>query len=58
MAFGLLTLLVLDGRPQVEIEEIYRYYKAVGLPSTLAEVGVAAASDDQLPRVSMLGLPI
>jgi glycerol dehydrogenase len=48
VAFGLLTQLVLEGRPQVEIAEIYRYQKAVGLPITLAEVGVDANSDDQL----------
>ncbi len=41
MAFGLLTQLVLEGRPQAEIEEIYRYQKAVGLPITLAERSVA-----------------
>ncbi len=37
VAFGLLTQLVLEGRPQAEIEEIYRYQKAVVLPITLAE---------------------
>ena len=40
VAIGLLTQLVLEGPPQTEIEEIYRYQKAVGLPITLAEVGV------------------
>jgi glycerol dehydrogenase len=48
LAFGLLTQLVLEGRPQAEIADIYRYQKAVGLPITLAEVGVDANSDDQL----------
>jgi len=37
VAFGLLTQLVLEDRPQAEIEEIYRYQKAVVLPITLAE---------------------
>jgi glycerol dehydrogenase len=53
--FGLLTLLELEGRPQAEIEEIYLYQKALGLPSTLVEVD--AASDDQLPRVNLLVTP-
>ena len=44
--------LVLEGRPQTEIEEIYRYQKAVGLPITLAEVGVDVASDDQLRTIA------
>jgi glycerol dehydrogenase len=52
VAFGLLTQLVLEGRPQAEIDEIYRYQKAVGLPITLAEVGVDAASDDQLRTIA------
>jgi glycerol dehydrogenase len=52
VAFGLLTQLVLEGRPQDEIAEIFRYQKAVGLPITLAEVGVDANSDDQLLRIA------
>jgi glycerol dehydrogenase len=54
VAFGLLSQLVLAGRPQAEIDEIYRYQKAVGLPITLAEVGVGvdAASDDQLRTIA------
>jgi glycerol dehydrogenase len=52
VAFGLLTQLVLEGRPQAEIDEIYRYQRAVGLPITLAEVGVDAASDDQLRTIA------
>jgi glycerol dehydrogenase len=52
VAFGLLTQLVLEGRPQQEIAEIFRYQKAVGLPITLAEVGVDANSDDQLLRIA------
>ena len=52
VAFGLLTQLVLEGRPQDEIAEIFRYQKAVGLPITLAEVGVDANSDDQLVKIA------
>ena len=52
VAFGLLTQLVLEGRPQAEIEEIYRYQKAVGLPITLAAVGVDAGNDEQLRTIA------
>ena len=52
VAFGLLTQLVLEGRPQAEIAEIYRYQKAVGLPITLAELGVDANSEDQLRLIA------
>jgi glycerol dehydrogenase len=52
VAFGLLTQLVIEGRPQAEIDDIYRYQKAVGLPITLAQVGVDAGSDDQLRTIA------
>lgn len=52
VAFGLLTQLVLEGRPQVEIEESYRYQQAVGLPISLGQVGVDANSDDQLRTIA------
>jgi len=52
VGFGLLTQLVLEGRPQSEIDEIYRFQKTVGLPITLAEVGVNADSDDQLLAIA------
>ena len=52
VAFGLLTQLVLEGQPQTEINEILRYQKAVGLPITLAQVGVDANNDDQLQHIA------
>jgi glycerol dehydrogenase len=42
VAFGLLTQLVLEGRPQSEIQTILRFSKSVGLPLTLKEVGIDA----------------
>ncbi len=52
VAFGLLTQLVLEGRPQGEIEEIYSFQRAVGLPVTLAAVGVDADNDTQLLTIA------
>ncbi|WP_411876632.1 glycerol dehydrogenase [Vulcanococcus limneticus] len=52
VAFGLLTQLVLEGRPQGEIEEIYSFQRAVGLPVTLAAVGVDADNDAQLLTIA------
>ena len=52
VAFGLLTQLVLEGQPQTEINEILHYQKAVGLPITLAQVGVEAHNDEQLQRIA------
>ena len=52
VAFGLLTQLVLEGQPQSEINEILHYQRAVGLPITLAEVGVNVESDEQLQIIA------
>lgn len=52
VAFGLLTQLVLEGQPQTEINEILQFQRAVGLPITLAEVGVDAGNDDQLRTIA------
>lgn len=52
VAFGLLTQLVLEGRPQAEIEEILSFQQAVGLPITLAQVGVNAESDTELLTIA------
>jgi glycerol dehydrogenase len=45
VAFGLLTQLGLEGQPQTEISEILHYQKAVGLPITLAQVGVDVTAE-------------
>jgi hypothetical protein len=45
VAFGLLTQLGLEGQPQTEINEILHYQKAVGLPITLAQVGVEVTAE-------------
>ncbi len=52
VAFGLLTQLVLEGRPSSEIAEILSFATAVGLPVTLAQVGVDASSDAQLRTIA------
>lgn len=52
VAFGLLTQLVLEGQPTAEINEMLAFQRAVGLPITLAEVGVDANNDDQLRTIA------
>jgi len=52
VAFGLLTQLVLEGQPQSEIDEILKYQRAVGLPVTLAEVGVNIETEEQLRTIA------
>lgn len=41
VAFGLLVQLVVEGRPETEIDEVVAFSRSVGLPVTLAEVGLA-----------------
>ncbi len=43
VAFGILTQLALEGRPDEEILELVSYYKQVNLPSTLSEMGLDPA---------------
>ncbi len=40
VAFGVLCLLVLENRPQSEIDETIRFCRMLGLPTTLAELNV------------------
>ena len=40
VAFGLIVQLVVEGRPHTEIEDALRFCRRVGLPVTLAEVGL------------------
>jgi glycerol dehydrogenase len=42
VAFGLLVQLIVEGRPQEEVEEVLAFNRAVGLPVTLEEVGLDA----------------
>ena len=40
VAFGILTQLAIEGRPDEEILEVISYYKQVNLPKTLGEMGI------------------
>lgn len=40
VAFGIVCLLVLENRPRQEIEETIRFCRAVGLPTTLADLKI------------------
>lgn len=54
VAFGTLCQLVLENRPIDEIKEIIEFCKACGLPTTLKDLGIENASDDQLMEVAKL----
>jgi glycerol dehydrogenase len=51
VAFGLIAMLVLEGRAQAELDEVTDFCLDVGLPVTLADVGVDVETAD-LERVA------
>ncbi len=52
VAFGLLVQLVVEGRPQAEFDEVVRFNRTVGLPTTLADLGLAVTDEDALAAVA------
>ncbi len=52
VAFGLLAGLNLNGTADHEIEEVYRFCVSVGLPVTLAELGIAGVTKEKLMQVA------
>lgn len=52
VAFGTLTQLVLEGQPRQRIEEVLAFASAVGLPITLAEVGLSDPPRELLLQVA------
>jgi glycerol dehydrogenase len=56
VAFGLLVQLVVEGRPASEIDDVLRFATAVGLPTTLAGVGLTEPSEEVLRRIALRSL--
>jgi glycerol dehydrogenase len=52
VAFGLLVQLVVEGRPTAEFAEVAAFSRSVGLPTTLAELGLASAAQETLRRIA------
>jgi glycerol dehydrogenase len=52
VAFGTLTSLFLTDKPTKTIDEVYRFCESVGLPTTLAEIGLTEVSDEELMKVA------
>ncbi len=52
VAFGILVQLIIEGRPMDEIEEIYDFFDAVGLPSTFEMLGIKDASEEDIRKVA------
>ena len=52
VAFGTLVQLVLEGKPRAKIEEVLKFCREVGLPISLADVGLPSCETDVLERVA------
>jgi glycerol dehydrogenase len=52
VAYGLLVQLVLEGQPRPMLERVLRFATEVGLPVTLAEVGLTDLPPDLLRQVA------
>ena len=52
VAFGLLTQLICEGRPQKEIQIILKFCSDVGLPITLIAVGVDATDENAVMEIA------
>lgn len=52
VAFGVITMLMLEGRPTGVIEELVDFCLAVGLPVTLADIGIGDADRQDLEGVA------
>lgn len=52
VAFGTIVLLVLENRPQPEIDEVINFCVNVGLPTTLKDLGMGNITSEQLLQVA------
>lgn len=48
VAFGTVTQLALENRPDEEIIDVIRFCRQVGLPTSLADLGLATVTDERL----------
>lgn len=52
VAFGALTQLILEGKSRAEVEEVLTFSCEVGLPVTLAQVGLDDCSDEIIGKIA------
>lgn len=52
VAFGLLAQLMLESQPASVVEEVLAFANSVGLPTTLADIGIAHPEDELLKLVA------
>jgi len=52
VAFGVIVQLVLEGAPQAQFAEVFRFSTSVGLPITLEQIGCTEMPREMLQRVA------
>jgi glycerol dehydrogenase len=52
VAFGTLVQMVLENRSRNELEEVLYFCNEVGLPTTLADIGVAQVTEEKIHKVA------
>ncbi len=55
VAFGTLVQLVLEDQPRSLVEEVLSFSTSVGLPITLAEIGLSGMTPEMLNRITVRG---
>ena len=56
VAFGLIAMMVLEDDPLDEIKEVINFCKSVGLPTTLAQIGVVDPTEEKILKVAKLSM--
>jgi glycerol dehydrogenase len=56
VAFGLLVQLIVEGASKEEIDQLYDFYKQVGLPMTFADLQVPQVTDEEIMEVAKASL--
>ena len=52
VAFGVLVQLILEGKPRSVVDQVLGFAAAVGLPMTLAQIGLGETTSEMLNRIA------
>ncbi|MEG1857403.1 MAG: glycerol dehydrogenase [Pseudoflavonifractor sp.] len=52
VAFGVLVELIVEGAPAEELDQLYAFFEAVGLPTTFEDLGIKDATDADIMKVA------
>ena len=56
VAFGLIAMMVLEDDPLDEIKEVINFCKSVGLPTTLAQIGITDPTPEKILKVAAFSM--